>query len=137
MFGCSASGNTRRPGDDCWNTQPPFQQFGLFPRERPGIGEALAAIVTGKNNYRIFTQSIRIQRLQHAPNLLVHSFDHALVGFLRTAVEISKISKATARLPQALRLHLVTEGLPSPVRSVEVQAEQEGLPERDTIVHDF
>src|SRR5260370_10552400 len=78
-----------------------------------------------------------MEGLEQARNVVGDSVDHALVGFLRTAVEISKISKATARLPQALRLHLVTGGLPRPVRSVEVQAEQEGLAGLCILVHHF
>jgi hypothetical protein len=48
LLGCPALWDARRPRDQSRNAQTAFQQFCLLACERPGIGEALPAIVAVK-----------------------------------------------------------------------------------------
>src|SRR6266403_5093227 len=63
LFRREAPANTCGPGDERRNAQPSFQQFRLFPREGPGIGEAFTAVVAGENDDGVLCQSVLVQSL--------------------------------------------------------------------------
>jgi hypothetical protein len=73
------------------------------------------------NTTIVLRHAIRVERLQYAANLQIHLLDHAPVSALRAAVKMKQAL-------EALRLRLVTRRLPRPVRRVEVQTEEKGLP---------
>src|SRR6185312_12036523 len=113
-----------RPRDYAWNAQTAFQQFRFSAGERPGICETLSAVVAGEDHDRLLSKLIALERAEYAANLLVHGFYHALVGLLRSAVEVEK---SCARFGHSRRFRLIARPLPRPVWSIEVQAHQEWL----------
>ena len=59
---------------------------------------------------------------EHTPDLQIHLFDHALVGFLCAAIEVVQ-----SQIAQASRFRLIAGRFPGPVGRIEVQADEEGL----------
>src|SRR5690348_9331718 len=109
-----------RPVEDCWYAQSSLEQFCLSAGKRPCIRKALAAVVAGEDDDRVLEDAVGTQCLCHTADLKVHALNHALICFLRAAIEIGQ--PATFK---ALRFRLVSGSLPRPVRGIEVQAEEE------------
>ena len=117
-----ALANAGGPRNDGRNPQTAFKQLCLPACKWPGIGEALASIVARENNDCVVDDAASVKRIDHSPNLEIEVLDHALKGPLRTAVKIDE--------PMAIEppgLGLISRPLPRPVRSIKVQAQQEGL----------
>ena len=93
-------------------------------QRRPGVGEALAAVVAREDDDRVAGEAQPLQRAEHAPDLLIHPLDHRGIGRLGTAVEILHLLDGRGAF-EALRFRRVGGALPRPMRRAEVEAEQE------------
>jgi hypothetical protein len=122
LIGGLAHGNARRPRNDGRNAQTAFKQLCLPACKRPGIGEALAAVVAAEDNDGVVGDAVGVKRFKHAANLEIEVLDHALIGPLRPAIKIDE--RVTDEPPG---FGLISRPLPRPVRRIEVQAQQEGL----------
>ena len=115
-----ARADARRPAGDQRDPDTAFEQVHLFTDQRPGIGEAFAAVVAGEDNQGVVVHTSRAQGVEQQANTLVHLADHGLVGLDRTAVGVGNIGDASGQC-------LVRAGFPGPVRCGEVHARKERL----------
>ena len=108
--------------DDGGNPQAAFEQLGLPAGERPGVGEALAAVVAGEDDDGVVGEAVRSSASSTRPTCRSIASIMRCVGLLRAAVEVARAAPG-----EPLRFGFVARRLPRPVRRVEVQAEQKGL----------
>src|SRR5439155_18420821 len=81
----------------------------------------LAAVITGENDDCVVGDPRNFQSLQHTADLQIHLPYHASVSFQRAAVVMRKSANA-------LRLCFITRRFLWPMRRVEVETDEEGLP---------
>jgi hypothetical protein len=112
--------HSARPAHDGWYAKAAFEKLPLHPAEWPYLGEALAAIVAGKDHDRVPGETANVQSLQNPAYVSVQALHHGDVGFLRAAVTMHEVL-------YAFRLHLVVRALPRPMRRGEMEAQQERL----------
>ena len=116
-----AGRHARRPACKQRHADAAFEQVHLLAHERPGIGEALTAVVAGEDDERVLAQAFFLQRIQQPADAFVHVMDHALIGVDGAAVDM------LAHALQAFGLGAVLARQPGPVRRAVVQREVEGL----------
>jgi len=70
LVGDAARRHLRGPAHDVGHTDAAFQQIHLLADQWPGVGEALAAVVTGEHDQRVAVRLRRLQRLEDADKIL-------------------------------------------------------------------
>ena len=68
--------------------KPPSKKLSFLAGERPGIGEALAAVVAGENDDSVVCDARDFQRLQDPAHLQIHFSDHPGIRLHRAAVVV-------------------------------------------------
>src|SRR5215510_11671224 len=108
------------PTSDRRDAKAAFEQLLLHTRERPIVGEALAAVIAGEDDYCIAGQTARVERLQHSANVGIQALHHRCVGPLRATVAMDDVADSP-------RLGLVVGAFPWPMGCGEMEAEQKRL----------
>ena len=121
LRGNAARRDHRRPRGKQRHANAALEQVHLLADERPGVGEALAAVVAGEHDQRVLRGAGRLQRVEDPADAFVHVMNHRAIGLDRAAVQVMN------RLGDAPRLGLVIPRHPRPVRRGVVHAQQERL----------
>ena len=95
-----------------------FRQVHLAAHQRPVVGKALAAVVTGKHHQGVVTQAVFFKRLHDPANAFVHVVDHAAVAVDVAALQVKNIVSYRGGNG------FVVTAFPRPVRRGVVQAQE-------------
>ena len=119
LRGGAARRHARRPAHDVGHADAALEQVHLLADERPGVGEALAAVVAGEDHERVVRRAGRVERVRgcgRCPRPCGGSSSG------RSATEPPSMWEI---LSMRSRLGLVVARLPGPVRRRVVHRQQE------------
>src|SRR3954454_7098185 len=99
---------------------PPSSSSCFMPENGHTLENRSPAIVASEDDNGVAGETARVERPQHASDIVVQTLHHRGVGFLRTAIAVHNV-------PDALRLCLVLRPFPWPMRCGEMQTQQKWL----------
>src|SRR5690606_34686898 len=122
----ASRGDPAGPANDGRYAQSTFEQLGLLAGERPGVAEALAAVVAGEHNDRVAVEAQFGEPGEYPTDVVVQRLHHLRVPLERATIVVEDRAAGRGE-PCALYPAFLVVAFLQPVRRREVLADEKRL----------